>query len=154
MGRFGSVLVAMVTPFDDDLELDLEAAVTLARWLVDQGADGLVLAGTLVPVGLSACAAGGGSDTPADAAPTGEVSDTNPFGVGDGAAVEAVIFDGGYGTDYVSAVAATYADLHKGGKLTVAPSTPTDSTIPSFSSSLQRRRRSRPRMSPRIESPA
>ncbi|HEY5698955.1 MAG TPA: 4-hydroxy-tetrahydrodipicolinate synthase [Acidimicrobiales bacterium] len=46
MGRFGSVLVAMVTPFDDDLELDLEAAVTLARWLVDQGADGLVLAGT------------------------------------------------------------------------------------------------------------
>jgi len=46
MGRFGSVLVAMVTPFDDDLELDLEAAVTLARWLVDQGADGLVLDGT------------------------------------------------------------------------------------------------------------
>ena len=33
MGRFGSVLVAMVTPFDDDLELDLEAAVTLARWV-------------------------------------------------------------------------------------------------------------------------
>ena len=46
MGRFGSVLVAMVTPFDDDLELDLDAAVSLARWLVDQGADGLVLAGT------------------------------------------------------------------------------------------------------------
>ncbi len=46
MGRFGSVLVAMVTPFDDDLELDLDAAVTLARWLVDHGADGLVLAGT------------------------------------------------------------------------------------------------------------
>jgi len=46
MGRFGSVLVAMVTPFDDDLELDLDAAVALARWLVDQGADGLVLAGT------------------------------------------------------------------------------------------------------------
>ena len=46
MGRFGSVLVAMVTPFDDDLDLDLDAAVTLARWLVDHGADGLVLAGT------------------------------------------------------------------------------------------------------------
>jgi 4-hydroxy-tetrahydrodipicolinate synthase len=46
MGRFGSVLVAMVTPFDDELELDLDAAVELARWLVDQGADGLVLAGT------------------------------------------------------------------------------------------------------------
>jgi 4-hydroxy-tetrahydrodipicolinate synthase len=46
MGRFGSVLVAMVTPFDDELELDLAAAADLARWLVDQGADGLVLAGT------------------------------------------------------------------------------------------------------------
>ncbi len=46
MGRFGSVLVAMVTPFDDELELDLDAAAELARWLVDQGADGLVLAGT------------------------------------------------------------------------------------------------------------
>jgi len=46
MGRFGSVLVAMVTPFDDELELDLDAAAALARWLVDQGADGLVLAGT------------------------------------------------------------------------------------------------------------
>ena len=46
MARFGEVLVAMVTPFDDDLALDVEAAVALARWLVDQGADGLVLAGT------------------------------------------------------------------------------------------------------------
>lgn len=44
--RFGEVVVAMVTPFDDDLALDLDAAATLARWLVDQGADGLVLAGT------------------------------------------------------------------------------------------------------------
>lgn len=46
MGRFGAVVVAMVTPFDDDLELDLDAAADLAGWLVDQGADGLVLAGT------------------------------------------------------------------------------------------------------------
>jgi 4-hydroxy-tetrahydrodipicolinate synthase len=46
MARFGEVLVAMVTPFDDELELDLGGAVTLARWLVDQGAHGLVLAGT------------------------------------------------------------------------------------------------------------
>ena len=44
--RFGEVIVAMVTPFDDDLALDLDAARELARWLVDQGADGLVLAGT------------------------------------------------------------------------------------------------------------
>lgn len=46
MPRFGRVLTAMVTPFDDDGRLDPEAAATLARWLVDHGNDGLVVAGT------------------------------------------------------------------------------------------------------------
>ena len=46
MARFGTVLTAMVTPFDDDLALDLDAAATLARWLADHGSDGLVIAGT------------------------------------------------------------------------------------------------------------
>lgn len=46
MARFGSVVTAMVTPFDDDLGVDYDAAVALARWLVDHGSDGLVLAGT------------------------------------------------------------------------------------------------------------
>jgi 4-hydroxy-tetrahydrodipicolinate synthase len=46
MARFGEVITAMVTPFDDDLALDLDGAVTLARWLVDHGSDGLVVAGT------------------------------------------------------------------------------------------------------------
>jgi 4-hydroxy-tetrahydrodipicolinate synthase len=37
----------MVTPFDDDLRLDLDAAVSFARWLVDEQAnDGLVVCGT------------------------------------------------------------------------------------------------------------
>jgi len=44
--RFGKVLSAMVTPFDDDGALDVDGAATLARWLVDHGHDGLVLAGT------------------------------------------------------------------------------------------------------------
>lgn len=44
--RFGRVLTAMVTPFHDDGSLDVDGAVTLARWLVDHGNDGLVLAGT------------------------------------------------------------------------------------------------------------
>ena len=44
--RFGRVLTAMVTPFHDDGSLDLDGAVALARWLVDHGNDGLVLAGT------------------------------------------------------------------------------------------------------------
>jgi 4-hydroxy-tetrahydrodipicolinate synthase len=46
MGRFGAVLTAMVTPFDSDGALDVDGAVTLARWLVDHGNDGLVVAGT------------------------------------------------------------------------------------------------------------
>ena len=44
--RFGRVLTAMVTPFHDDGSLDIDGAVALARWLVDHGNDGLVLAGT------------------------------------------------------------------------------------------------------------
>jgi 4-hydroxy-tetrahydrodipicolinate synthase len=45
-GRFGAVLTAMVTPFDGNGALDLDGAAALARWLVDQGNDGLVVAGT------------------------------------------------------------------------------------------------------------
>jgi len=36
----------MATPFDEDGHLDLDGAVTLARWLADHGSDGLVVAGT------------------------------------------------------------------------------------------------------------
>ncbi len=46
MARFGTVITAMVTPFDADGSLDLDAAARLARWLVDHGNDGLLLAGT------------------------------------------------------------------------------------------------------------
>lgn len=46
MARFGSVLTAMITPFDADGALDLDVAARLARWLVSQGNQGLVVAGT------------------------------------------------------------------------------------------------------------
>ncbi len=46
MARFGKVLTAMVTPFADDGSLDLETAASLAQWLIDNGSDGLVVAGT------------------------------------------------------------------------------------------------------------
>ena len=46
MARWGEVLTAMVTPFGPDLALDVDGAVTLARWLADNGSTGLVLAGT------------------------------------------------------------------------------------------------------------
>jgi 4-hydroxy-tetrahydrodipicolinate synthase len=46
MARFGSVVTAMVTPFDDHGGLDVDGAVVLARHLIATGSDGLVLAGT------------------------------------------------------------------------------------------------------------
>src|SRR4051812_15618114 len=44
--RFGELLTAMVTPFDDEGALDLGTARALAKRLVDQGSDGLVVCGT------------------------------------------------------------------------------------------------------------
>ena len=43
---FGRLITAMITPFTPDGALDLDGAVALASWLVEQGNDGLVLAGT------------------------------------------------------------------------------------------------------------
>jgi 4-hydroxy-tetrahydrodipicolinate synthase len=43
---FGRVLTAMITPFDGDGELDLAGAERMARLLVDNGNDGVVVAGT------------------------------------------------------------------------------------------------------------
>jgi 4-hydroxy-tetrahydrodipicolinate synthase len=44
--RFGEVITAMVTPFSNDGSFDAGAARGLATRLVEQGSDGLVLAGT------------------------------------------------------------------------------------------------------------
>lgn len=46
MGRFGSVVTAMVTPFAGDGSVDFDAAERLAAWLVDHGSDALVVTGT------------------------------------------------------------------------------------------------------------
>jgi 4-hydroxy-tetrahydrodipicolinate synthase len=45
-GRFGSVVTAMVTPFNDDLSLDVDTAQEVASWLVDSGTQSLVIAGS------------------------------------------------------------------------------------------------------------
>ncbi|MBA3654176.1 MAG: 4-hydroxy-tetrahydrodipicolinate synthase [Actinobacteria bacterium] len=45
-GRFGAVLTAMITPFTAEGALDVDGAAALARWLTDNGSDGLVVAGT------------------------------------------------------------------------------------------------------------
>ncbi len=45
-GRFGSLVTAMVTPFRDDHAVDLDGAQRLASWLVDNGSDAIVVAGS------------------------------------------------------------------------------------------------------------
>ncbi|HEX4014648.1 MAG TPA: 4-hydroxy-tetrahydrodipicolinate synthase [Candidatus Cybelea sp.] len=44
--QLGTILTAMVTPFDERGELDAREAQRLARWLVERGNDGLILAGS------------------------------------------------------------------------------------------------------------
>lgn len=46
MINFGEVLTAMVTPFDEDLQIDFNKTRELASHLVDNGSDGLVILGT------------------------------------------------------------------------------------------------------------
>jgi 4-hydroxy-tetrahydrodipicolinate synthase len=46
MARFGRVVTAMVTPFKEDLSLDVDRAGEVARWLADHGSTGLVVAGS------------------------------------------------------------------------------------------------------------
>ena len=46
MALFGRVLTAMITPFNAQGQLDLAEAVRLAKWLQEQGNDGLVVSGT------------------------------------------------------------------------------------------------------------
>ncbi|TCL61799.1 4-hydroxy-tetrahydrodipicolinate synthase [Hydrogenispora ethanolica] len=46
MVKLGKLLTAMVTPFDQDLQVNYAAAQDLATRLLDSGSDGLVVAGT------------------------------------------------------------------------------------------------------------
>ena len=46
MSRLGTICTAMITPFDERGELDSKEAARVARWLVERGNDGLVVAGT------------------------------------------------------------------------------------------------------------
>ena len=46
MAPFGHLLTAMITPFKSSGEVDYEKTWRLARYLVDNGSDGLVVSGT------------------------------------------------------------------------------------------------------------
>jgi 4-hydroxy-tetrahydrodipicolinate synthase len=46
VAELGAILTAIVTPFDDDLRVDEDAFVAIARHVLDHGSDGLVVCGT------------------------------------------------------------------------------------------------------------
>ena len=46
MSEFSGVLTAMATPFDGEGEVDFVAAAKLATYLLENGSDGLVIAGS------------------------------------------------------------------------------------------------------------
>jgi N-acetylglucosamine transport system substrate-binding protein len=83
---------------------------------------GALAAAVLVPMAgsVASCAGGGGGGT---TGPTGAVSDTNPFGMADKSTVDAVIFKGGYGIDYVDFAGKAFESAHSGSTAKIAPST-------------------------------
>lgn len=88
---------------------------------------GLMYTAAAVPLGLplAACATGGGGggEEETSAAPTGNADPKNPFGMEENTTVDAVIFDGGYGVDYVEFAGEILAGLHAGSSVKVSPST-------------------------------
>jgi N-acetylglucosamine transport system substrate-binding protein len=82
-------------------------------------------AAAIAPLGgaLSSCAAGGGSPSGTSSSQAGTVSDTNPFGVAESSKIDAVIFKGGYGIDYVEFAADALKKVHPTVTPAVAPST-------------------------------
>src|SRR5262245_28962603 len=85
---------------------------------------GALAAAAVVPLGsaLAACA-GSGSDDNDNDQQGGTKSAENPFGMADKSTVDAVIFDGGYGTDYVSFAAAVMEKNHAGSTVKVSATT-------------------------------
>jgi N-acetylglucosamine transport system substrate-binding protein len=70
---------------------------------------------------LGACVSPGSDNSGNNS--TGKKSTENPFGLGDNSSTEAVIFNGGYGYDYVSFAADQVKTKHKGLTIKVTPST-------------------------------
>ncbi|MGA8112127.1 MAG: N-acetylglucosamine/diacetylchitobiose ABC transporter substrate-binding protein [Actinocatenispora sp.] len=86
---------------------------------------GALAAAALAPIGgaLVGCAAGGGGDDSGAKSGPGKVTAKNPFGMAKGSSVDAVIFNGGYGIDYVSYAAKTMEKNQAGSTVKVSPST-------------------------------
>jgi N-acetylglucosamine transport system substrate-binding protein len=84
---------------------------------------GTLAAAAVVPFGgaLAACAGSGSDDT--NDSEGGTKSTDNPFGMAENSSVDAVIFDGGYGTDYVSFAAALMETNQAGSTVKVSATT-------------------------------
>ena len=93
---------------------------------------GALVTAAAVPFGitLASCATGGGSDdeTTDGGGETSAGTADNPFGIEEGAAVDAVIFNGGYGVDYVEFAADLFNEMW-GGDAVVSPSTEISSEL-------------------------
>jgi N-acetylglucosamine transport system substrate-binding protein len=82
--------------------------------------------GTLLATGgstlLAACASSGGNDSGSGGGGANKTAE-NPFGMADKSTVDAVIFNGGYGFDYVTFAAGLVQQKHSGSTVKVAQST-------------------------------
>ena len=80
---------------------------------------GSMAAAALLPLGgaLASCASSGTGTGTGAAATTAAGSANNPFGLADSSTIDAVIFNGGYGYDYVTFA----ADIVKKNHPTVTP---------------------------------
>ncbi|WP_125612746.1 N-acetylglucosamine/diacetylchitobiose ABC transporter substrate-binding protein [Specibacter cremeus] len=84
---------------------------------------GALATAVLVPMGgaLASCAGGGGTGSGSQT--TGTTSANNPFGVADNSTLDAVIFKGGYGIDYVDFAGAILKKNHPTVNVKINPST-------------------------------
>jgi N-acetylglucosamine transport system substrate-binding protein len=96
------------------------ARVGVDRRTLMRGA--LAAAATIPGGGLLAACAGSGDDSNSNTQ-KGKVTADNPFGLADNSTVDAVIFDGGYGIDYVEFAAKLVEKNHSGTTVKVSPST-------------------------------
>jgi len=86
---------------------------------------GALAAAAVVPLSsaLVACAGGGSDDDNNGGSQGGTKSTDNPFGMAKNSKVDAVIFDGGYGTDYVAFAAKIMEKQQAGSTVKVAATT-------------------------------
>ncbi|ALE07454.1 sugar ABC transporter sugar-binding protein [Arthrobacter sp. ERGS1:01] len=84
---------------------------------------GALATAVLVPLGGALASCAGGSSSSTSSAPAGAVSATNPFGLAKTGALDAVIFKGGYGIDYVDFAGAILSKEFPGVTVKISPST-------------------------------